>query len=288
VSVIAPHRWRESVKSRITADGVEFFEATYHTHTFDRHIHDTYAVGVTLTGVQQFSCRGRRHEGTRGCVLSIAPGDAHDGNSGTGDPYSYRMIYVPLRLVQRVLDDACERPVRATHFSDAPLFHDPRLAQSVSRAWASMDRAPVLDAAAEFLYEPIVNLSATMGGLRLPAESRVALPALLRVKEFLHANLDRDVKASELASLAGLSRFVLTRQFKRMFGLPIHGYHLHLRLQESRRRLRGGAAIADVAAGLGFSDQSHFNHRFKGAFGITPAQWRQAAQPYKTPPPVAR
>jgi AraC-like DNA-binding protein len=79
--------------------------------------------------------------------------------------------------------------------------------------------------------------------------------------------------------IAGLSRFQLTRQFQRVFGLPLHAYHLQIRLEEARRRLRHGQTIAAVAADLGFVDQSHFHRRFRvrARFGITPAEWRRTA-----------
>jgi AraC-like DNA-binding protein len=56
-------------------------------------------------------------------------------------------------------------------------------------------------------------------------------------------------------------------------GLPLHAYHMQLRLHEARRRLRAGDAIAAVALDLGFADQSHLNRRFKGAFGVAPGAY---------------
>ena len=40
----------------------------------------------------------------------------------------------------------------------------------------------------------------------------------------------------ELAAIASMSRFQLTRQFQQAFGLPLHAYHLHVRLEEAKRR----------------------------------------------------
>lgn len=50
---------------------------------------------------------------------------------------------------------------------------------------------------------------------------------------------------------------------------------VHLRLAEAKRRLGAGVPIAAVAADLGFADQSHLHRRFKGAFGMTPGEWRR-------------
>ena len=91
------------------------------------------------------------------------------------------------------------------------------------------------------------------------------------------SRVEEGIRVQELAALAGTSRFQLTRQFQQVFGLPLHAFHLHLKLVEGKRRLQHGAPIAQVATDLGFSDQSHFHRRFKGMFGVTPDTWRRSA-----------
>ncbi|TIW40453.1 MAG: AraC family transcriptional regulator, partial [Mesorhizobium sp.] len=41
--------------------GMERIEARFHGSAFDLHRHDTYAIGVTLHGVQSFRYRGASH-----------------------------------------------------------------------------------------------------------------------------------------------------------------------------------------------------------------------------------
>jgi AraC-like DNA-binding protein len=100
--------------------------------------------------------------------------------------------------------------------------------------------------------------------------------ALRRVRDYLREHVHDPVRLDDLAAIAAMSRFRLTRQFERVYGLPLHAYHVHLRLVEAKRRLRTGIPIATVAADLGFADQSHLHRRFKGAFGMTPGAWREA------------
>ena len=49
------------------------------------------------------------------------------------------------------------------------------------------------------------------------------------------------------------------------------------RLREARRLLLQGEPAAQVAAAVGYVDQSHLAKRFKAAFGITPGQFSGAA-----------
>ena len=61
-------------------------------------------------------------------------------------------------------------------------------------------------------------------------------------------------KVADLADLAGLSRFHLTRLFQRRFGLAPSAYLRLVRLERAKRLLASGDKPAGVAAALGFAD----------------------------------
>jgi AraC-like DNA-binding protein len=61
--------------------------------------------------------------------------------------------------------------------------------------------------------------------------------------------------------------------------LPPLAYRMQLRLKAAKRMLGLGEAPAEVAAALGFADQSHLTKRFKGAYGVTPGHFAAAARP---------
>ena len=44
---------------------VELLEAAFVDFTYERHFHDTFAIGVTLRGVQRFWCRGTTYQCSR-------------------------------------------------------------------------------------------------------------------------------------------------------------------------------------------------------------------------------
>ena len=46
--------------------GVELLHAHYTRHVYDRHAHESYAIGVTEAGVQTFTCRGVRQASSAG------------------------------------------------------------------------------------------------------------------------------------------------------------------------------------------------------------------------------
>lgn len=79
---------------------------------------------------------------------------------------------------------------------------------------------------------------------------------------------------SQAAQQAGMSREGFSRRFRRQHGMPPHAFWLLEKLNEARRLLRTGEAIAAVAADTGFADQSHLGRCFRRAFGVTPGRYR--------------
>ena len=89
----------------------------------------------------------------------------------------------------------------------------------------------------------------------------------------IHANLTRRITVNELAHVAALSIFQLTRLLRREHGTTPYGLVLAIRVEHAMDRLRDGATIAETAFHAGFADQSHLTRHFKRLTGMTPKQY---------------
>ncbi len=109
-----------------------------------------------------------------------------------------------------------------------------------------------------------------------------ALPRsrLRAVLEFIEEHLGAGPTLEQIAAVAGLSAYHFARQFKAATGLPPHQYVIARRVERARHLLQGGSdlSLADVAATVGFLDQSQFSQHFKRIVGVTPRQFRAPAR----------
>jgi len=125
----------------------------------------------------------------------------------------------------------------------------------------------------------ILKLVSSSLGPRTSHEPR-ATPArrrlVNRVKLLLMETLGRRWKLAEIAAEVGASPVYLTQLFQHVEGLPLHRYHLRLRLARSLERLLHREDLSTVALELGFSSHSHFSLSFKQTYGLTPSQFRQS------------
>jgi AraC-like DNA-binding protein len=81
---------------------------------------------------------------------------------------------------------------------------------------------------------------------------------------------------SVIARAVGLNDMKLKAGFKEVFGVTPYGFHVGLKLEESRSLLEKGALpVAEVAALAGYDHTSSFCREFKKAFGYTPGGWRR-------------
>ena len=74
-------------------DGVELLAAWLQGHAYHTHRHDTYAIGLTDTGIQAFDYRGAAHISTPGQVVVLHPDELHDGHAETAEGFGYRIQY---------------------------------------------------------------------------------------------------------------------------------------------------------------------------------------------------
>lgn len=102
---------------------------------------------------------------------------------------------------------------------------------------------------------------------------------LKQVTTYIHDNLDHSLKIIELAAIAQMSHYHFIRLFNKSIGKTPHQYILHCRIEKAKYLLQHGEiALTEIAARVGFCDQSHFSKSFKHHTGITPRQFFAKSQ----------
>jgi AraC-like DNA-binding protein len=252
--------------------GLERIDVSISRYSYERHRHDTYAIGVTLHGVQTFNYRGARRISTPGKCLILHPDEVHDGAAGDETGLRYRMLYLDPAL----LADALAPLGETLPFISTPVVDDPELSQ-IARAILDMDDTHFSSLQVDGLVAELAPILLRLAHARSPKISRPPVKPLHAVRDYLDANRFDQVSSAELEDVAGFDRFTIARQFRSQFGTSPHRYLLMRRLASARERISLGQPLADIAADTGFADQAHFSRHFKKAFGMTPGRWAALA-----------
>jgi AraC-like DNA-binding protein len=253
--------------------GITLMQAHFTEHSFERHSHPTYSIGVTYSGVQTFHCRGARHSSVAGHVMLFNPDEPHDGSRGTDEGFGYAIIYVEPELVENWSDRAAG--VSVSRSFSRPLVKDALASRLLTRAVAALSQPQESMRAEVWTSTSLVHLLGHYGERSANLENLLdpGMRRMRTVREYIDAHFHEDITVDRLATLAGLSRVHLTRAFARSMGVPPHTYLNMVRLRHAQKALLSGHKLADAAISSGFADQSHFNRRFKGSMGLAPGAW---------------
>jgi AraC-like DNA-binding protein len=275
-----PGSSRARIRIGAGGHGIERLEACFTGDAFAPHRHDTYAIGITLSGVLAFRYRGAQQYCFPGQCHILHPDELHDGGSGSDDGFAYRIVYIDPALIQQALGG---RPL--------PFIPDPVIDLPASRRALLSSAWDIESPVDEFSRVDIVVAVADMLAAMLDRPSNVGtlhLRALMDVRDRIAADPAAWPSAAALERLAGLDRWTLARQFRAAFGTSPSRFRTMRQLDHARRLMAHGVCLAEAAADAGFADQSHFSRQFKRAYGLTPGRWAAALAGSAVPPQDAR
>jgi AraC family transcriptional regulator len=199
--------------------------------------------------------------------------------------FDWLHIYLEPGLVARVATEACDLdPARLT-VPPLDALDLPHLRAAMSAVDCELTTG---GAGGPLAAEALANVLAVHLIRHLVAPRRLArgrdgtLPRgrLRAVVEYIEGHLDACPTLEQMAAAAHLSVYHFARQFKAATGVPPHQYVIMRRVERAKHLLQGGSdlSLAEVAARVGFSDQSQFTHHFKRVVGVTPGRFQTPAR----------
>ena len=237
-------------------------------HSFPRHTHDRFGIGIILRGAQaSLSGRGTVEAGP-GDVITVNPGEVHDGRAIGETGRAWHMLYLDPALVTAMTRDICDNA--SADFE----FHEPVMSNALCRdVLATLLDSAVRPRERGADEEALLVLLAQVAGV---TETRgIGNGRLACARERLDDDPAGPANLTDLAEESGLSRFQFLRAFARETGLTPHAYGLQRRIDLAVRLMAKGMPLASVAVDAGFSDQSHFTRHFVRRYGISPGAYQQ-------------
>lgn len=96
------------------------------------------------------------------------------------------------------------------------------------------------------------------------------------IMDYINSHLEEDITIDALSEHTYLSKFHLSREFKKHTGTTLHRYILQKKLIAAKELILTDIPITQVYEQCGFGDYSNFFRAFKNEYGMTPKQFYEA------------
>jgi AraC family transcriptional regulator len=201
---------------------------------------------------------------------------------GTGDCLN---IYLDPKLTARVATTSLELDVSHTAIPplDALILPELRatmLAVDAELTTGGLGGPLMIESLANILAVRLLRYIFGLRRLVTRTDGVLTRRKLTTIVDYIMANLHRSPTLEEMAAMVSLSPYHFARQFKTATGLPPHQFLITRRVERAQQILRGRGSLnlAEVAIGVGFSDQSQLCFHFKRIVGVTPGRFRASAK----------
>lgn len=110
----------------------------------------------------------------------------------------------------------------------------------------------------------------------LPADDR-QVRELDIIRRDIIGNPELSLSIADLSEKVHISSYHMIRRFADENGLTPHKFQLQCRIRKAQELLENGMKVVDVAAAVGFCDQSHLDRVFRKQVGISPEEYIKSA-----------
>lgn len=259
---------REFKVARFPHPGIVVVEAQSR-RSFGRHAHDQYGVGLITHGAQRSASGRGPVETGAGAIITVNPGEVHDGAPIGDSGRRWSMLYLEPETVRAASSDE--------HGDDyefeSPAFHDGAARACLVRLFDARSGA----GDGLLIEEQLLLLLERLRARRRRSAAARAVPEVLPAKALIDDDPAASLQLADLAQACGLSRFQTLRAFSRATGLTPHAYQMQRRLQAARRLIASGRPLVEAALDSGFHDQSHMTRLFVRMHGYSPGAFARAA-----------
>lgn len=108
-----------------------------------------------------------------------------------------------------------------------------------------------------------------------PEETSTDAEIIERVRRYIDAHYGQDLSLESMATRFYISKYQISRLFKRIYDVNYQDYVLKARMEAAARFLRSTQMkLYEVSQRVGFEEPSYFSNVFKKYYGVSPREYR--------------
>ena len=253
-------------------DGLPNFEFlwdrsnSFYTH----HVHEGFNIDFIQSGVFEYRIGVRTLIAHPGSTVWIDRHEVHEASCLTQKPMVRSLLVSEHFVISLAMKLKMKKVGRLIH----PVIRDEQLSAQIECihriAEAPFDKLEINSLLTNAVSDILLRDSSFETS---PTTENDAHAAVSKVKEYLLAHYEQNISLRDLAEIVDLNPSYLIRVFRNHVGVPPYEFLTQIRMARARNLLSAGMSPANVAATVGFADQSHLTRMFKRSTGMTPGSY---------------
>lgn len=255
------------------------FKKTNHLLShYDYHFHDVYEIYYFISGDADYLVEGKEYHLTPNSLILLSPFVMHSVKvNSTADYIRCCIFFRPedIILERRSFLLSCF-PGQSKYANQQEIFFENTEVYNLEVYFRNFTRLNHLPKEKQTQYYPIF-LEALLSQIHFMSQtihqSRFHNDTSTKIVDLIHylnEHMTENISLDDLASRFYLSKYYITRAFKKATGTTIINYLTHKRIILARQFMLNGDTASEASLKVGFSDYSAFYRAYKKVLGHGP------------------
>lgn len=254
----------------------------------DFHEHPFYEMFFFLDGDVDYTIEGKLYRLRPGDVLLTNSLDIHRAEVRPGSPYERVVVWLEDRFFDPfrtqgadlavIFADAARKDYRLIRPEESRFIRMRTLCEQIDHVQSQGKYGDDVGNGAlvyAYLIELLVEVCRCY--YDRPEDLRTDVTENEKVNEvlrYINENIRGSLSLDRIAGALYLSKYYLSRLFRKFTGISIYQYVIKKRLTIARDLLRAGRSVTEACEECGFGDYSNFLKAFRREFGQSPSEVR--------------
>lgn len=236
-----------------------------------RHDLDSFLFVAVTAGKGELTVNGEDFELSKGDCFLIDCRTPHHYKSNTDDPWEILWIHFNGATSRQYYENFISK---SRNVFRSPSFESAVEAISQIICYNEQNNANA-EALSSALIVRLLTIALTSAEKEQETDSALT-QKLTAVHGYIEHRFNEDITLEGLAAEFYISKFYLTREYKKIFGKTIFQHIINCRINYGKRLLRfSDKSVDEIAHLCGFNDQSYFVRQFKKAENVTCFAYRK-------------
>ncbi|MGI6578024.1 MAG: AraC family transcriptional regulator [Eubacteriales bacterium] len=244
------------------------------------HHHDFFELYFFISGDVSYTIESRNYKLHPGDILLISPQELHQPIIDQKKPYERIVLWINCNYLKKLSTEKSD----LTRCFDSDLKDrtnllrlDPENLKAVRTQFVELlaetnNQKPYSDLICHcLLVQLVAELNRQFINYTGHFETETSLGGVMNdIVNYINKHHTESLSLDFLSQEFYISKYHMSREFMRHFGISIHKYITKKRLITAKQLLSDGIAPSEVCTKCGFSDYANFYRAFRSEYGISP------------------